>query len=201
MQSALDQFHISINRVRDLIAVHNSVKAQSTPALDLSDILRAALVLSVSALDFYVHEIVRLGMLEIYQGLRPESTAFSRFQISLASAREALSVNMNLDYWLENEIRQRHSYKSFQQPEKIADAIRLISDKKLWGEVANHMGRTARDVKRQLSIIVDRRNKIAHEADIDPTLGLGNRWGIDEILVSDAVNFIEQIVESIHFVL
>ena len=45
MQSALDQFRISINRVRDLIAVHNSVNAQSTTALDLSDILRAALVL------------------------------------------------------------------------------------------------------------------------------------------------------------
>jgi hypothetical protein len=43
MQSALDQFRISIQRVRDLIALHNSVKAQATAALDLSDILRAAL--------------------------------------------------------------------------------------------------------------------------------------------------------------
>ena len=198
MQSALDQFHVSINRVRDLIAVHNSVKAKSTPALDLSDILRAALVLSVSALDFYVHEIVRLGMLEIHQGLRSEPLAFSRFQISLGSAREGLSVALNLDYWLEDEIRQRHSYKSFQQPENIADAIRLISDKKLWEEVAKTVGRPAQDIKQQLSIIVDRRNKIAHEADIDPTLGLGNRWGINEVLVNDAVNFIEQVVESIH---
>lgn len=201
MQSALDQFHVSINRVRDLIAVHNSVKAQSTPVLDLSDILRAALVLSVSALDFYVHEIVRLGMLEIHRGLRPEPPAFSRFQISLGSARKGLSVALNLDYWLEDEIRQRHSYKSFQQPENVADAIRLISDKKLWEEVAKVMGRSAQDVKQQLSIIVDRRNKIAHEADIDPTLGLGNRWGINESLVNDAVDFIEQVVESIHSVL
>jgi hypothetical protein len=201
MQSALDQFRVSINRVRDLVAVHNSVKAQATPALDLSDILRAALVLSVSALDFYVHEVVRLGMLEIHQGLRPEPPAFSRFQISLGSAREGLSVAPNLDYWLEDEIRQRHSYKSFQQPDNIADAIRLISDKKLWEEVAKAMGRSAQDVKQQLSIIVDRRNKIAHEADIDPTLGLGNRWGISETLVNDAVDFIEQVVESIHSVL
>jgi hypothetical protein len=201
MQSALDQFHVSINRVRDLIAVHNSIKAKSTPALDLSDILRAALVLSVSALDFYVHEVVRLGMLEIHQGLRPEPPAFSRFQISLGSAREGLSVALNLDYWLEDEIRQRHSYKSFQQPENIADAIRLISDKKLWEEVSKVVGRPAQDIRQQLSIIVDRRNKIAHEADIDPTLGLGNRWGINEILVNDAVDFIEWVVESIHSVL
>lgn len=201
MQSPLDQFNISISRVRDLIAVHNSVKAQSTPVLDLSDILRAALVLSVSALDFYVHEIVRLGMLEIHQGLRPEPPAFSRFQISLGSAREGLNVAQNLDYWLENEIRQTHSYKSFQQPDNIADAIRLISDKKLWKEVAKVMGRPDQDVKKELKVIVNRRNQIAHEADINPTLGLGDRWVINEVLVNDAVNFIEQVVQSIHSVI
>jgi hypothetical protein len=49
MQSALDQFRISISRVRDLIALHNSLNAQSTTALDLSDMLRSALVLSSHA--------------------------------------------------------------------------------------------------------------------------------------------------------
>jgi hypothetical protein len=195
MQSALDQFHFSINRVRDLIAVHNSIKSQSTSVLDLSDLLRAALVLSVSALDFYVHEIVRLGMLEIHQGLRPEPPAFSRFQISLGSARSLTHQS------LEDEIRQRHSYKSFQQPNNIADAIRLISDKKLWEEVAKVIGKPAQDVKEQLILIVDRRNKIAHEADIDPTYNLGDRWPINENLVHEAVDFIEKVVESIHTLL
>ncbi|MBD2514999.1 hypothetical protein H6G93_08240 [Nostoc sp. FACHB-973] len=43
--------------------------------------------------------------------------------------------------------------------------------------------------------------KIAHEADIDPTFNIGNRWNIDELLVNDAVDFIEQVVESIHQIL
>ncbi|MEI6428262.1 MAG: HEPN domain-containing protein [Pseudanabaena sp. ELA607] len=201
MQSALDQFHISISRVRDLIAIHNSIKAQSTPALDLSDILRAALVLSVSALDYYVHEVVKLGMLEIHRGTRSEPPAFAKFQINLGSAREGLSVDVSRDYWLEDEIQQRHSYKSFQQPDNIADAIRLISDKKLWEEVRKVMNRTAKDIKQELGIIVDRRNKISHEADIDPTLGLGNRWNINEADVNNAVDFIEKVVESIHSIL
>jgi len=63
------------------------------------------------------------------------------------------------------------------------------------------MGKSAKDVKQELSLIVDRRNKIAHEADIDPTLGLGNRWEIDQVEVSEAVDFIEQVVESIHNIL
>jgi hypothetical protein len=64
--------------------------------------------------------------------------------------------------------------------------------------VASKLGKPAKDMKQQLSVIIDRRNKIAHEADIDPTFGIGSRWNIDEALVSDAVNFIEQVVESIH---
>jgi hypothetical protein len=232
-----------------LISIHNSVKAQSTSALDLSDILRAALVLAVSALDYYIHEVVTLGMLEIHRGQRSEpnpspnssQSAFSRFQVSLGGARQERLIAMDIAAWLENEIqqsqgfdfleqsypvsallpvisisvlnrlnnaswledeiRERLGYQSFQQPGKIADAIRLISDKKLWDEVAVKLGTSAKDVKQQLSAIVDRRNKIAHEADIDPTFGIGSRWYIDEILVSDAVNFIEQAVESIHQVL
>ncbi|MEQ9368334.1 MAG: HEPN domain-containing protein [Coleofasciculus chthonoplastes F3-SA18-01] len=249
MQSALDQFRISIARVRELISLHNSVKAQSTTALDLSDILRAALVLAVSALDYYVHEVVTLGMLEIHRGQRSEpnpprnssQSAFSRFQVSLGGARQERLIAMDIASWLENEIqqsqgssflqqshtvsallpvisnsvlnrlnnaswledevRERLSYQSFQQPEKIADAMRLISDNKLWEEVAQKLGRSAKDVKQQLSAIVDRRNKIAHEADIDPTYNIGSRWYIDEVLVSDAVNFVEQVVETIHQIL
>ncbi len=249
MQSALDQFRISIGRVRDLIALHNSVKAQATGALDVSDMLRAALVLAVSALDYYVHEVVTLGMLEIHRGQRSEPTpsanttqsAFSRFQVSLGGARQerlaaidiaswleteiqqtygyaflqqsytvaalipAISnsvVNrLNNASWLEDEIRERLGYQSFQQADKIADAIRYISDKKLWDEVANKISKPAKDIKQQLNSIVDRRNKIAHEADIDPSFNIGDRWNIDEVLVGDAVDFIEQIVESIHQVL
>ncbi|BBD66667.1 hypothetical protein NIES4072_60590 [Nostoc commune NIES-4072] len=249
MQSALDQFRISIQRVRDLIALHTSVKTQATAALDLSDILRAALVLTVSALDYYIHEVVTLGMLEIHRGQRAEPTssantaqsAFSRFQVSLGSAREdrriAIDIaswiesdiqqvyganflqqshtisglipaisnsilnRLNNTSWLEDEIRERLSYQSFQQPDKIADAIRQISDKKLWDEVATKMSQPSKNIKQQLALIVDRRNKIAHEADIDPTLNIGNRWYIDESMVGDTVDFIEQVVESIHQIL
>ena len=249
MQSALDQFRISIGRVRDLVALHNSVKAQATGALDVSDMLRAALVLAISAVDYYVHEVVILGMLEIHRGNRSEPTpspnttqsAFSRFQVSLGGARQdrlttidiaswleaeiqqtqgyeflqqsytvsnliptissRILDKLNNTSWLESEIRERLGYQSFQQADKIADAIRYISNKKLWDEVALQMTKSAKDIKQQLNSIVDRRNKIAHEADIDPTFNIGSRWNINELLVGDAVDFIEILVESIHQVL
>lgn len=253
MQSALEQFRVSINRVRDMISLYRSLNSQATAVLDLSDILRASLVLAVSALDYYVHEVVTLGMLEIYHGQRPEpaippnknQSAFSRFQVSLGGAKEERGSLRNIvaglqevenwlvkDFqqknspqqpytvlmmlqalssdvqntlaqsrWLEDDIRKQLSYKSFQQPDKIAHAIRPISDKKLWDEVAKSLNRSAKDTKQELIAIIDRRNKIAHEADIDPTYGIGDRWAIDEYLVNDAVDFIEKVVESIHAIL
>ena len=63
------------------------------------------------------------------------------------------------------------------------------------------MSKPPQDIKQQLTEIVNRRNKIAHEADIDPTLNIGNRWYIDESMVGDTVDFIEQVVESIHQIL
>ncbi len=152
--------------------------------------------MGVSALDYYIHEIVRLGMLEVYRGTRPETSAFLRFQISLERVRQVVS-DPTSDDWLENEIRERHSWRSFQQADHIADAIRLISDISLWEQVSTHLEMPSQDVKEQLNFIVDRRNKIVHEADMDPT-PYDTRWPVDEVLVDDAINFIEQIAEAIY---
>jgi len=197
MKSAIDQFRENIVRVRSLGAIHGAIKAQTTIALDLSDILRAQLVLAASALDHYVHEVVRLGMLEIHAGHRNSTPAFLKFPITMENVHQTMTTPISVD-WLETAIRTRNGWQSFQQPDNISNAIRLISDIRLWDEVALSLGAESSSlVKEQLKLIVERRNKIAHEADIDPTFP-GKRWPIDEKLVNDATDFIEQIVETIH---
>jgi len=203
MRAAIEQFRINIGRVRHLGAIHRALKAHATPTLDISDILRAELVMAVSALDHYVHEISRLGMLEAYRGNRVRTPAFQRFSISLDSVLEGISMPASTN-WLEEEIRTRHSYQSFQHPDKIAEAVRLVSEIQLWPEVANHLGMTVQDVKTKLNLIIDRRNKIAHEADINPTIAPtlpGNRWPIDETMVDESIDFIEQVAETIYILL
>jgi hypothetical protein len=136
MQSALDQFRISIRRVRDLIALHNSVNAQATGTLDVSDMLRAALVLAVSALDYYVHEVVTLGMLEIHRGRRSEpmpsanttQSAFSRFEVSLGGARQDRLTAIDIASWLEAEIQQTQGYPFLQQSYSVSALIPIISN-------------------------------------------------------------------------
>ncbi len=194
MQETFDQFRLNVDRVHSLVALHNALRSQATSALEISDILRAALVMVVSALDQYVHDVVRLGMLDIWRRNRRETSAFLQFRISLNSARMAATSGA-YDNWLEEEVRDQHGWQSFQQPDKIADAFRLVCSQPLWQEVANRLSINVQDVKEKLGLIIDRRNKIAHEADVDPTFP-NSRWPIDERLVNDSVAFVERVVEA-----
>lgn len=199
MKAAISQFQKNIERVLNLHQIFRVINSGTTRAIDVSDVLRAELVLAVSAFGHYIHEIVRIGILETFQGLRTETPSFNKFSVSMNCLREALSNPSTLS-WLDDEIIGRNSWKSFQQAEKVSDAIRSISDLKIWIEICRKLGKTPEDLKSQLNLIVDRRNKIAHEVDMCPSYP-GVRWAIDESMVEEAVNFIEEIVATIEEIL
>ena len=195
MQAAFDQFCENLARARSLAGLAQSLSSLTTPVIDLSDILRASLVLAVSALDHFVHEFVRLGMLEVHRGNRPTTEAYLSFRVPMSATREAIT-DTGRDEWLDQAIRETHSWLSFQHPDKIADAIRLMSNVRLWEQIASELGMTSRTVRTQLGAIIDRRNKIAHEADMDPT-NPGYRWPINEVLIQDAIDFIDKVAQAI----
>ena len=66
MNKAIEQFRLNIKSAQILDSIYNSF--DSNVNIDLSEILRAELVLTVSALDCFIHDIVRLGTIEIYNG-------------------------------------------------------------------------------------------------------------------------------------
>lgn len=201
MQAALEQVRTNLVRVRNLGSIVDALDSQTTAVLDLSDILRAELVLAVSALDQFVHEVVRLGMLDAYEGRRLRTNAFLRFQVSLEGALRGIdSNNAGNSYWLDDQIRTRNAYRSFQSPDNIADAVRLVSEVQLWNEVAKRMGTPSDEVRNRLRLIVDRRNQIAHEADVNPS-PYEELWPIDRQIVTESVDFIERVVESMYSVI
>jgi hypothetical protein len=195
MHNALSQFQENLKRARELGALAASVERITTSAIDVSDMWRAQIVLGVSALDHFVHEIARIGMIEIAKGLRPKTDAYSRFALPIKAIDHALT-GQSPENWLGDAVRDKHSWLSFQHPDKIADAIRLISPVKLWEYVGNELGIPAADVKVRLELVVDRRNKIAHEADMDPT-STGFRWPISPTIAVDAVTFIDEVGHAI----
>ena len=196
MRNSLDIFHANLNRVRSVHATYLHFSGRVTSALDLSDLLRAELVLIVSALDHFVHELTRLGMMEIWRGTRPDTPTYRKFSVSLGVTAQLAGATA-ADVHLETEIRTRHSLLSFQKPDKIADAVRLFSPIELWNKVGALLGEDPQALKTQLRLIVDRRNKIAHEADVDPSYP-GQRWPISPRDTEDALAFVERVGEAIH---
>ena len=198
MQIAIQQLRENIERVRVIGGLYEALGRLTTPAVDASDLLRTQIVMAVSTLDHYIHEIARIGMLEVYAGGRPLTAAFQRFQVTMDNVLLGLSAP-GVNTWFETEIREKHGFVSFQHPDRIADAVRLFSSCELWPSVASQLGMTVQDVKTQLQLIVDRRHKIVHEADIDPSYP-GSRWPISQTDSADAVDFIHNLCEAIHSV-
>jgi hypothetical protein len=198
MQAALKAFDDSLARARHLHGLHHTLSGTLTVAVDLKDILRAEIVMAVSALDHYVHEVARMGMIECWTGARPATDTFSRFALPMSTARSLANAATAVAA-LDAEIRSKLGYASFQKPDKIADAVRLFSSVSLWEQVGIQLGKPAQDVKNSLGLIIDRRNKIAHEADVDPSFP-GLLWPISDGLVETMVNDIEAIGHAIHTV-
>lgn len=196
-------------RCEELTAMHGFLAGRLTAALKPDEILRAEWVSRVSALDLYIHEIVAQRMLEIFDGVRAPSNAYLRFQIAndtLIRIRNAPSPTFASQAF-DLEVRSRLGFCTYQDPDKIADGIRLVSDIELWNEVALHQGATpatksaqAKLLKRDLSIIVERRNKIAHEGDLQPSLPRVP-WPISTNDLLQVKTIIRKIVTSIEAIL
>lgn len=192
-------------RCDELTAMHAYLANQLTPALRPDELLRAEWVARVSALDLYVHELVAQGMMEIFEGRRKPSTAFLRFQLSnevllrIRATTQSEVASSAYDF----EVRSRLGLSTYQEPEKIADGIRLISDISLWNSIVTKLGSTpasmdkdAKVTKRGLSLIVERRNKIAHEGDLQPSVPR-TPWPIAQADLQYVASFIRRIVDAI----
>ena len=200
MLDILEQFRENIKRVQNLGGLYDVLSQQTTSALDLTDLLRSQIVMAVSALDHYVHEITRFGMLEVYGGQRPQTDAFLRFQVTMEATLQGIVADQGNDGWLDEEIRKKHGYLSFQHPDRIADAVRLFSSSTLWLSVASELNIEVEDVKTELQLIIDRRNQIAHEADLDSRIPGGNRFAISPSDTERIIDFIQNIGEAIYVV-
>lgn len=186
-------------------ALHAYLSSQATAALQPDELLRAEWASRVSALDLYVHELIAQNLLQIFGGTRPMCPGFAKLQISSEALMRIQAANSIADRntAFDLEVRTKLSRITYQYPEDIADGIRLISPCKLWNEVATQQGATAgnigvvtESIKKRLSLIVDRRNKIVHEGDLQPTIPR-TPWPISKNDVSDVAIFIKGIVTAI----
>jgi len=108
-------------------------------------------------------------------------------------------------YWFEREIFLKHKTLSFQDPDKITDALSYIwSEEHKWQKIhlkiiqpiSTLQVMTEKDIKTYLKNIVARRNQIVHEADINIQNSSKEIMDADE--ANNIVQFIDALGKSIY---
>jgi hypothetical protein len=197
-------------RCAELSSLHAYLAKNVTAALHPDEILRAEWVARVAALDLFIHELTAQRMVAIFQGLLPPTAAYHRFAVAnetldrirhaiVTTTPSAVLAPAAASAAFDLHIRTDLGRKTFQYPDDIADAVRLCSAAELWNVVAGHLGVPPKDIKKTLSLIVERRNKIAHEGDLQPP-PLREPWPIAQADLAFVTKHIEDIVRAINVV-
>lgn len=193
------------DRCAQLAALHAYLAKNVSSILPLDELLRAEWVARVSALDLYIHELVAQRMLATFERRRPPSPAYLRFQLSNETLDRirAAATPSDASAAFDLEVRNQLTSHTYQDPDKIACAVRLCSEIELWNEVALNLGATpstkvdeAKSLKKMLSLMVRRRNQIIHEGDVQPS-PLREPWPINQADVAFVAAQIEMIVRAI----
>lgn len=197
MKTSNRRFQINLDRAENLIGIHESINDATTKALDCSDVLRGCLVMAVSALDLFVHDLVRIGILDTYRGRLPPTKSFRNITVPLGTLLATSDPLLEFD-WLEETIRQQHGWRSFEHPKNITEALRLVSDDDHWAVCGKQMKISASEVQTGLASIIDRRNKIVHEFDVNP-IDPQELFPINPTMVKEAVGFIREVGNGIYY--
>lgn len=186
-------------------ALHAYFAKHVSGALHPEELLRAEWITRVSAFDLYVHELVAQRMLAIFEKRLPAPPAYLKFTIPSEVMERIRSAAMPTDASaaFDLEARSQLSRDTFQNPDEVADAVRLCSEVELWNEVAIRFGASlqtrtfvSKSIRKDLSLIVQRRNKIAHEGDLQPTTAR-EPWPITQGDVAFVEDHIYKIVRAI----
>lgn len=158
-------------------------------------------MLVVSAFDCYIHDVVLRGMVEMFQGNKITNSKYEEFCMPISAVTELLRAKDEREKTLifNYSVKKILSKDSYQAPTSVEYALGLISIKSVWSQIGKYMNMSAEDVKRELSLIVFRRNKIAHESDIQDIVSMDKspieRSDLDEVFtfLNSVVNFLEVI--------
>lgn len=209
-----DKFHTEVIRFElDQIMQHftetlEAIKAQFYVADELvevekimegENIWRAQIIFLASAFDFYMHELTKYGLCEIYDENWEKTDKYNNLQISMRVIEIALKSGKDIDWFLEymNSYYQAITIVSFESVKEQLNLLGInfvaVADRAFY-----QMGETEKTkdkLKRRLNELYSRRNIIAHQTDREHTDAQVK--SITKEIVQNFIDDIEKIVKAI----
>ena len=187
----LKQFNNSIEVVRqkDEIIQFLSAHGQST-----LEIRQSQIILLLSALDLYIHDIVKYCIIQQFNGNQTKTKQYKELLIPMQSVELAIKNPESSD-WLDEVITNINQYKSFTSYGQIKNQLEAVGLKsKKFKEL---LLKTESDFG--VSKLIDKlrllRNRLAHQ-DQESINSLESE--LTEEKINQYIDFIYQLVQDIH---
>lgn len=213
-ENTRDKFHTEVVRFSlDQISEHfaeaiQAIKAQFDVADELfasgktvegENIWRAQIVFLASALDFYMHELTKYGLCEIYNENWARTDKYKHLQVKMEVIEVALKSGEDIDWFLEyiNSYYRAITMVSYESVKDQLNLLGIALAKVADGAFYQRGGTedTKDKLKRRLNELFDRRNIIAHQSDRAHTDAQVNI--IKKGIVQDFIYDIKKIVKAI----
>ena len=163
--------------------------------------LRAQVVFIESAFDYYLHEIVKLGIVEMYHGewIVDKTEKYTNLSLAMSDVETALQER-DTDHWLKNWISQKYATKtllSFSEFKNVCNLLGISMQK-----ISDVFYQRGSDIKPQVKLenfinyLYRHRNRIAHQS--DRRRDNAERQQIKKELVADYLQTIQRIVDAIN---
>ena len=189
LSTALGRLYDGCDRAIGLRGIYEYLSGRAPAALNCDDILRSSLILAVSSFDLYLHDIIRTEILFRINSKKKVESLRLPFNLFLLNGISRVSA-------IEECIRKDNSYKSFVAPDKLADCLRPLVNSP-WEKIADALNEPLPSCRNQLKNIVDLRNRIAHEADVNPNYGGIELWPIYSQDVEASIIFLRTLGAAI----
>src|ERR1700678_396105 len=127
MLNSLSTFRGNIKDAREIGPLHDYLVAKIGLSMNFDDLLRSQIVYSVSAFDKLIHDIVKIGIMDIFIGKRQATPKFLSEKITM-EVLNAMSVATipPKEFYFEQHIVSKLKIIAFQDPDKVADGLSFV---------------------------------------------------------------------------
>ena len=169
---------------------------------EAKDVLRSQIVFIDSAFDFYMHEVLKLGIINMFHGdWAPRTEKYQNLKLDMKTLEAAITADES-DDWLKHWINHEYAGKALMSYEDIADVCNLlglnvkeIADRAFYDK--NSRTPTREKLKYKLNSLFERRNQIAHQS--DRKRENASREDISREYVKERLDDIRKIVEAVQY--
>ncbi|MFJ6022113.1 hypothetical protein ACIQFP_22435 [Nocardiopsis alba] len=203
-----EQFESNLSYARNMVTGGRALEGLRGLAVNYGDLAaahpedlyRAAWSQAVSALDHWLHqEVLEHAVALVRSPERPLPDRLAKLKMPFSTVEQMAdnSVDSVFAEFIEEEIRR----DTYQRSKGIGEGLRLITHlnaQQIWERVAEGLGTNVAAARDRQDKIVDRRNRIAHQADLDRD---GRRTPMSADEVEAAVVWIESVAEQIRTLL